>query len=669
MASLSKRHQARSERALQELIKNVPGNDRCADCQARNPGWASWSLGIFLCMRCAALHRKLGTHVSKVKSLSMDSWSSDQVETMRRVGNANSNRMYNPSNARPAVPLDVDEVDSAMERFIRQKYEQKTFVAGAPVRLPAQRVHTGGSASSEDKPPPPPPKPGRKFGFGLRSSSALPLSGSRDAPVNSPKKKQDQPNKQSRIFGASIGVREDGMEWKLVTLKEMGFSDDRRNTNVLKDLGGDLERAIESLIRLGEGPNAGIAQPRESSRHASGASTPGAQKAPAPSTAGASIQPQQAPGEIVPRAVQSATQAKFPTARSFDPFDVDSPSSAPPHQTGLENQLQQLSFNPSQPSPLFPNATGGHANVQDPMQQARLQQSMTPPPIPRMHQQYAFNNPYAQQASYNPFLQTSPQPSPAFSNNPYLQQQQPSGSLNPFLNQPNLNAMMSSNAQQHLQPSPGLPQQHSWPLQGQPSPSSQTYTPPSLSPALQAASFAQQQQQPLAPLPVFAPQAPFAPQPAFSSQPGSPAQFPPQSQSPYSYTPPPQQQVQQQQLQQPLVPQRTGRIDKSSILALYNYPHLAPAPASPAGSAATGTSSPVGTPTAPAAGPLMHAPPPAPSAPPPPRRLRARSAQRHDAGDAEQEPLPGGRRRCRCRCALRRRSSRGAGRGRGEWAA
>jgi hypothetical protein len=31
-------------------------------------------------MRCAALHRKLGTHISKVKSLSMDSWSNDQVD-------------------------------------------------------------------------------------------------------------------------------------------------------------------------------------------------------------------------------------------------------------------------------------------------------------------------------------------------------------------------------------------------------------------------------------------------------------------------------------------------------------------------------------------------------------------------------------------------------------
>ena len=37
-------------------------------------------LGVFLCMRCASIHRKLGTHISKVKSLSMDGWSNEQVE-------------------------------------------------------------------------------------------------------------------------------------------------------------------------------------------------------------------------------------------------------------------------------------------------------------------------------------------------------------------------------------------------------------------------------------------------------------------------------------------------------------------------------------------------------------------------------------------------------------
>jgi hypothetical protein len=99
--SLSKRAQARNERTIQDLIKSVPGNNICADCFAPNPGecamggrkscanypttgWASWSvsgksaislyisrgdtysfqLGIFLCMRCAALHRKYALALS-----------------------------------------------------------------------------------------------------------------------------------------------------------------------------------------------------------------------------------------------------------------------------------------------------------------------------------------------------------------------------------------------------------------------------------------------------------------------------------------------------------------------------------------------------------------------------------------------------------------------------
>jgi hypothetical protein len=45
--AMNRRHQARNERALQDLIKSVPGNDRCADCAARNPGTS------VLCCNCA----------------------------------------------------------------------------------------------------------------------------------------------------------------------------------------------------------------------------------------------------------------------------------------------------------------------------------------------------------------------------------------------------------------------------------------------------------------------------------------------------------------------------------------------------------------------------------------------------------------------------------------
>ena len=54
-------------------------NRYCADCEAKGPRWASWNIGIFVCIRCAGIHRKLGVHISKVKSINLDSWTPEQV--------------------------------------------------------------------------------------------------------------------------------------------------------------------------------------------------------------------------------------------------------------------------------------------------------------------------------------------------------------------------------------------------------------------------------------------------------------------------------------------------------------------------------------------------------------------------------------------------------------
>lgn len=43
------------------------------------PRWASWNLGIFLCIRCAGIHRNLGVHISRVKSVNLDTWTPQQV--------------------------------------------------------------------------------------------------------------------------------------------------------------------------------------------------------------------------------------------------------------------------------------------------------------------------------------------------------------------------------------------------------------------------------------------------------------------------------------------------------------------------------------------------------------------------------------------------------------
>jgi Arf-GAP/GTPase/ANK repeat/PH domain-containing protein 1/3 len=63
-----------ADSASVQTIKQIPGNGFCADCDQINPTWASLNLGALICMDCASLHRNLGTHLSRVRSLELDEW-------------------------------------------------------------------------------------------------------------------------------------------------------------------------------------------------------------------------------------------------------------------------------------------------------------------------------------------------------------------------------------------------------------------------------------------------------------------------------------------------------------------------------------------------------------------------------------------------------------------
>jgi len=119
-----KQIQQRVQTVLSGMLKDED-NKYCVDCDSKGPRWASWNLGIFLCIRCAGIHRNLGVHISKVKSVNLDSWTPQQVSSMQQMGNSRARSVYEAN-----LPEDFrrPQTDSAVEAFVRQKYEKKKFL-------------------------------------------------------------------------------------------------------------------------------------------------------------------------------------------------------------------------------------------------------------------------------------------------------------------------------------------------------------------------------------------------------------------------------------------------------------------------------------------------------------------------------------------------------------
>jgi hypothetical protein len=69
----------------------IPGNDACADCFVSHPQWASVPHGTLICLKCSGAHRGLGTHISFVRSLTLDEWTEEQIALMLAGGNDKCN--------------------------------------------------------------------------------------------------------------------------------------------------------------------------------------------------------------------------------------------------------------------------------------------------------------------------------------------------------------------------------------------------------------------------------------------------------------------------------------------------------------------------------------------------------------------------------------------------
>lgn len=145
--SLQLRTDSQSEAVAIQAIRNAKGNSACVDCGAPSecggrgtgrallllrdlgvsgmeksgaptsahrlpfhparppdPTWASLNLGALICIECSGIHRNLGTHLSRVRSLDLDDWPRELTLVLTAIGNDTANRVWESDTRGRAKP-------------------------------------------------------------------------------------------------------------------------------------------------------------------------------------------------------------------------------------------------------------------------------------------------------------------------------------------------------------------------------------------------------------------------------------------------------------------------------------------------------------------------------------------------------------------------------------
>ena len=90
------------------------------------PDWVSLNLVVLLCIECSGIHRSLGAHISKMRSLSLDTLEEDLLEVFEKTGNAAANNIWEELAADRKPTPDAQRIEK--ERWIRKKYVNRDFV-------------------------------------------------------------------------------------------------------------------------------------------------------------------------------------------------------------------------------------------------------------------------------------------------------------------------------------------------------------------------------------------------------------------------------------------------------------------------------------------------------------------------------------------------------------
>jgi hypothetical protein len=142
--------QAKLKKRVKRLLRKNE-NKYCVDCLKPNPKWAAliavpsaqggiegpynetFYIGCFCCIECSGAHRRLGTHISFVRSIDLDTLKENEIKALEYGGNCLVNEIFEGKYMIKSIKPEPESGQKVREGFIRSKYEKKKYLDIKPL--------------------------------------------------------------------------------------------------------------------------------------------------------------------------------------------------------------------------------------------------------------------------------------------------------------------------------------------------------------------------------------------------------------------------------------------------------------------------------------------------------------------------------------------------------